>query len=44
MFALRELATSGTEPFCTEMLLVMEETQALHCTSKGGLWSELLTG
>lgn len=27
MFAVRELATSGTELFCSEMLLVMEETQ-----------------
>lgn len=36
MFAVRELATSGTEPFCSEMLLVMEETQALGSTSKGG--------
>ena len=36
MFAVRELATSGTEPFCTEMLLVVEENQALHSTSKGG--------
>ena len=36
MFAVRELATLGTEPFCTEILLVMEENQALHSTSKGG--------